>query len=262
MSPILGTGLISGISNLANSFSNWFTGKRNMERQYNYSRSLAQQQQQYNMELAQRQFDLSMDAWRQQTEYNTPANQMARFKAAGLNPALIYGRGNAGNADSAPQYREISADLQQQQPLQRPAFNLSGFDAALNAISRYASVLNLFSQNDNLVQQNANLKADALLKETQAGNLSQEMKFNIGRYGQESRLWNTQFDYQRNLLEQSRWNLRNAPYENLSSRLKAEMLRKDRENYIDYGVRPQDSILYRLGVELMKGLSKFNLFKN
>lgn len=38
---------------------------------------------------------------REQNEYNSPAQQMARYRAAGLNPNLIYGQGNSGN-QSAP----------------------------------------------------------------------------------------------------------------------------------------------------------------
>lgn len=41
------------------------------------------------------------DRMREMNEYNTPANQMARFRAAGLNPHLIYGQGTNGN-QSAP----------------------------------------------------------------------------------------------------------------------------------------------------------------
>lgn len=33
-------------------------------------------------------------------EYNTPVNQMARFKEAGLSPYLMYSQGNAGNMSS------------------------------------------------------------------------------------------------------------------------------------------------------------------
>ena len=33
-----------------------------------------------------------------QNAYNTPAKQMERIKQAGLNPALMYGQGNTGNA--------------------------------------------------------------------------------------------------------------------------------------------------------------------
>lgn len=42
--------------------------------------------------------------WHMQNAYNTPLQQMQRFKEAGLNPNLIYGQGNPGNASSAPQY--------------------------------------------------------------------------------------------------------------------------------------------------------------
>lgn len=37
---------------------------------------------------------------REQNEYNTPSNQMQRFKDAGLNPHLIYGQGTNGNQSS------------------------------------------------------------------------------------------------------------------------------------------------------------------
>lgn len=41
------------------------------------------------------------DMWNKTNEYNSPQQQMARFKAAGLNPHLIYGQGNSGNATMA-----------------------------------------------------------------------------------------------------------------------------------------------------------------
>lgn len=40
--------------------------------------------------------------WREQMEYNSPVNQMARFKQAGLNPNLAYG--DNGNAGAPPEY--------------------------------------------------------------------------------------------------------------------------------------------------------------
>lgn len=36
--------------------------------------------------------------WNMQNAYNTPKAQMQRLKDAGLNPALMYGKGNVGNA--------------------------------------------------------------------------------------------------------------------------------------------------------------------
>lgn len=48
-------------------------------------------------ELAQFQNDMNIENWKMANEYNSPANQMQRFAAAGLNPNLIYGQGNPGN---------------------------------------------------------------------------------------------------------------------------------------------------------------------
>jgi hypothetical protein len=47
----------------------------------------------------------SMKAWREQTEYNSPKNQVARLREAGLAPQLMYGQGTTaatGQADPAP----------------------------------------------------------------------------------------------------------------------------------------------------------------
>lgn len=56
----------------------------------------------------QRQREFYQDMWNQETEYNTPANQIARLRAAGINPNLAYANGgiqNVGNtsATSVPQ---------------------------------------------------------------------------------------------------------------------------------------------------------------
>lgn len=67
----------------------------------------AHKQKQSNMELAEFQARKNEEYLRLQNEYNTPANQMARFGAAGLNPHLIYGQGNPGNQSAPVQYPGI-----------------------------------------------------------------------------------------------------------------------------------------------------------
>lgn len=70
----------------------------------------ANMQQNKNLELAK---------W--QAQYNSPANQMARYRAAGLNPNLIYGQGTPGNmervmpADYASAFSNLGSNFQQQQ---------------------------------------------------------------------------------------------------------------------------------------------------
>lgn len=49
-------------------------------------------------------YQRSIDMWNMQNQYNTPQAQMQRFLDAGLNPHLIYGQGNPGNAGTPPNY--------------------------------------------------------------------------------------------------------------------------------------------------------------
>lgn len=54
-------------------------------------KSAADKQNEYNLQM-----------WNMQNAYNTPANQVERLRAAGLNPNLFYSQGNVGNASSVP----------------------------------------------------------------------------------------------------------------------------------------------------------------
>lgn len=101
-----GEAALSFLSSLAGSQSN---------SAQDYAAQYAQNYQnyQYSRELAKYQNELNMQSWNMQQDYNTPKNQMARFKAAGLNPNLIYGQGNSGNASSPV---ELSAGAAMQAP--------------------------------------------------------------------------------------------------------------------------------------------------
>ena len=49
-----------------------------------------------------RQNDYNLEMWHMQNQYNSPQEQMARMKAAGLNPHLMYGKGSVGQAGQVP----------------------------------------------------------------------------------------------------------------------------------------------------------------
>lgn len=109
---------------IAQQFIQRGTEKRNIERQ-----------KQANLELADRQYGHNLDMWNRMNEYNAPVKQMERLKEAGLNPHLMYGQGNTGNASTMPQYQEQATDhrvtplrpldtLQQYQNLQMSKENL------------------------------------------------------------------------------------------------------------------------------------------
>jgi len=58
------------------------------------------QNQKFSEKMYSRQYKDTVDFWGMQNEYNSPAAQMRRFEEAGLNPNLVYGQGNSGNASS------------------------------------------------------------------------------------------------------------------------------------------------------------------
>lgn len=57
-----------------------------------------------NIKLAREQMQFEERMVKEQNEYNSPANQMARYAQAGLNPNLVYQQGNSGNQTSVPSY--------------------------------------------------------------------------------------------------------------------------------------------------------------
>lgn len=57
-----------------------------------------------NKSEAELAYQRQIDMWNRQNMYNTPQAQMQRFLQAGLNPHLIYGQGNPGNASTPPEY--------------------------------------------------------------------------------------------------------------------------------------------------------------
>lgn len=64
-----------------------------------------------NREAQRQAMHYNTELWKQQNEYNSPQAQMERFKAAGLNPHLIYGQGTPGNAQGIAPYQAPQMDF-------------------------------------------------------------------------------------------------------------------------------------------------------
>ena len=104
-----GQGASSSESGLGGLFQNILGGVVGMGQDYLQSQiNLAQQKDlaKYNAVqqtlLNQQAFDNNVKMWNMQNEYNTPAAQMQRFRAAGLNPSLMYGSGTGIMNEAAP----------------------------------------------------------------------------------------------------------------------------------------------------------------
>jgi hypothetical protein len=78
--PLLGSIISGGASLLGNLFNIGSTNRNN------------QRQLGYNQQMYDRQRADALADWNMQNAYNSPSQQMQRFKEAGLNPNLIYGQ--------------------------------------------------------------------------------------------------------------------------------------------------------------------------
>lgn len=133
---------------------------------YNESKKLARDQYYYNMDLANRQNAMNIEMWNMQNRYNSPAAQMERLKAAGLNPNMVYNNGSAttGNSSSPPE--QVAAGMQ------TPDFKGFGYEklAALGTI--WSNILDLESKQvgiDNAIQNNRQIRLqnDLLSKDSE-----------------------------------------------------------------------------------------------
>lgn len=86
--------------------------------------------------------------WREQSAYNTPANQMKRLEAAGLNPNLAYGQIAESRASNPP---TMAAPQ-----FERPQFSMD------STISQWQQVKNLQALNQQTTANTERLKAEAI----------------------------------------------------------------------------------------------------
>lgn len=93
-----GGGIVSGLFGLGSSIIGAHSQNKMIDKQLKAQSEENQKNRDYNLMLAQQQNAWNQEQWERENEYNSPVNQMKRFEEAGLNPDLMYGQGNSGNA--------------------------------------------------------------------------------------------------------------------------------------------------------------------
>lgn len=160
-------GIISGVGSLLGGLGSSAmnnkavrdTNKANME----IAKYQAQWQQQENEKAYQR----SLNMWNLQNEYNSPTQQMARIRAAGLNPNLVYGNGVTGNSSgSTPQYEPAKFNAPTMQAYR--GWNLGISDA----ISQFLSYRTAKAQVDNMEAQNSLIRQQTATEATKQANIA------------------------------------------------------------------------------------------
>ena len=160
-------GIISGVGSLLGGLGSSAmnnkavrdTNKANME----IAKYQAQWQQQENEKAYQR----SLNMWNLQNEYNSPTQQMARIRAAWLNPNLVYGSGVTGNSSgSTPQYEPAKFNAPTMQAYR--GWNLGISDA----ISQFLAYRTAKAQVDNMEAQNSLIRQQTATEATKQANIA------------------------------------------------------------------------------------------
>ena len=91
---------VQGVGNLGGQIFNFLTQKKMLARQ-----------RQHQMALAEYAHSKDIEMWNMANQYNLPQNQMQRLRDAGLNPALVYGKGAQTLASAQlPKYNAPTVD--------------------------------------------------------------------------------------------------------------------------------------------------------
>lgn len=122
--------------------------------------NLNKKNRRWSENMYQRQYNDNLAFWAMQNDYNSPQSQMRRFQEAGLNPNLIYGQGNSGNAGSI-QTPDVQGTDQR-----TPEWG-NAFTGAVDGIAAYYDTRIKQATADNLEEQNTNLVKTGLLTEAQ-----------------------------------------------------------------------------------------------
>lgn len=127
----------------------------------------------WNNRQAEKQRAFQQEMWNAANVYNSPMAQMNRFKEAGLNPHLIYGKGTPGNAAGSPS--GAKANVMAENPF--PADAAQGIvQTAMAGAMQQAQRKNI--QADTLLKASQNLKALADAKGKDWSNKLAEKTFN------------------------------------------------------------------------------------
>ena len=132
-------------------------GSRSQKKTNDKNMELAKYQNAWQAQENEKAYQRNLEMWNLQNAYNSPTQQMARLRTAGLNPNLVYGNGVTGNsAGSTPQYQP--ADIKRAEFSPYRGWNQGLSDAVSNFLayrSNRAQVENMEAQNSLIRQQTA-----------------------------------------------------------------------------------------------------------
>lgn len=142
------------------------TGKQRRETQHQYDIDMLNREQAFNAQQAQVAYDRQREFYNYQfakeSEYNSPAAQMQRYKAAGLNPFLMqYDNGSTSVGASSPASASASGS--------NTVNTEAGVSNALSALNNVANIAQSFAGMSSQMDLN---KSQSLLNDANAAKVS------------------------------------------------------------------------------------------
>lgn len=148
----LGSGLVKGVVGLGTDYLNsqwqYSNDMKALERQNEYNLAMADKTFGQNQALAEQDYQRNLDMWNLQNQYNSPTMQMARLRAAGLNPNLVYGGGNVSGLTTSDAPQMQSAQYSAPQSASVPSKKALAFDRFFDAMSKYQQLENQHLTNE------------------------------------------------------------------------------------------------------------------
>lgn len=160
-------GIISGVGSLLGGLGSSSLNNKAVQNTNKANMEIAKYQAQWQQQENERAYQRSLNMWNLQNEYNSPTQQMARIRAAGLNPNLVYGNGVTGNsAGSTPQYEPAKFNAPTMQAYR--GWNLGISDA----ISQFLAYRSAKAQVDNMEAQNSLIRQQTATEATRQANIA------------------------------------------------------------------------------------------
>ena len=160
-------GIVSGIGSLFGSLGSSSMNNKAVQDTNKANMEIAKYQAQWQQQENEKAYQRSLNMWNLQNEYNSPTQQMARIRAAGLNPNLVYGNGVTGNSSgSTPQYEPAKFSAPTMQAYR--GWNLGISDA----ISQFLSYRTAKAQVDNMEAQNSLIRQQTATEATKQANIA------------------------------------------------------------------------------------------
>lgn len=160
-------GIISGVGSLLGGFGSSAMNNKAVQDTNKANMEIAKYQSQWQQQENEKAYQRSLNMWNLQNEYNSPTQQMARIRAAGLNPNLVYGNGVTGNSSgSTPQYEPAKFNAPTMQAYR--GWNLGISDA----VSQFLAYRTVKAQVDNMEAQNSLIRQQTATEATKQANIA------------------------------------------------------------------------------------------